>query len=144
MTKEPKNGDPLFLDFQGQQIEGVKINEEFVKREDITFEKHRIHLPRQFLKLNERNVVEMCFSNSYVTNSAGLHFHKDPQDGKTYVFSHLEPFFCHRFFPCFDQPSVRAPLKLSVMVPNSQWNVIANGEENGDKNTRVSLDSPQF
>ena len=62
-------------------------------------------------------------------NSAGLHFYKDPQDGKVYIYSHLEPFFCHRFFPCFDQPSIRASLKLSVVVPNPDWILIANGVE---------------
>jgi aminopeptidase N len=39
----------------------------------------------------------------------------------------LEPFFCNRWFPCFDQPSLRAPLKLSVTVPVEKWVVFGNG-----------------
>jgi hypothetical protein len=46
-----------------------------------------------------------------------------------YIYSHLEPFFCHRFFPCFDQPSVKAPLKLSVISPKQEWKVIGNSLE---------------
>ena len=87
--------------------------------------------------MDQPNEVEFEFKNTYVTNSAGLHYYKDPQDSKVYIYSHLEPFFCHRFFPCFDQPSVRAPLKLSVVVPTLGWNVIANGDETDVKRMQV-------
>lgn len=95
----------------------------------IRFEQHRIYLPNALLRADASNKVEFEFKNTYVTNSAGLHFYRDPKDSKVYIYSHLEPFFCHRFFPCFDQPSVRAPLKLSVVTPSSDWNIIANGEQ---------------
>jgi aminopeptidase N len=64
-----------------------------------------------------------------VTNSAGLHYFTDAKDGKTYIFSHLEPFFCHNFFPCFDQPSLRARFELSLLVPCAYWKIISNGAE---------------
>ena len=76
-----------------------------------------------------------------MNNSAGLHFYKDPKDQTVYIYSHLEPFFCHRFFPCFDQPSVRAPLKLSVVVPSESWSVIANGVETDVK--RLDINTPE-
>jgi len=110
--------------------------------DQLRFEKHRIYLPTALLKENGNNNVELEFKNTYVTNSAGLHFYRDPQDSKVYIYSHLEPFFCHRFFPCFDQPSVRAPLKLSVVVPNQDWNIIANGEEEAGVQ-KVSVRSPE-
>ena len=78
-----------------------------------------------------------------MSNSAGLHFYTDPKDGKIYIYSHLEPFFCHRFFPCFDQPSVRAPLKLSVLVPDQDWNIIANGAETAIKKSQVDSNEAQ-
>jgi aminopeptidase N len=46
--------------------------------------------------------VKFEFKNTFVDNSAGLHHFKDPVDGKIYIYSHCEPFFCHRWFPCFD------------------------------------------
>ena len=64
-----------------------------------------------------------------MNNSAGLHRFEDKEDKKVYIYSHCEPFFCHRFFPCFDQPSIRAPLTLEVIVPEENWVVIANGVE---------------
>lgn len=53
----------------------------------------------------------------------------DPKDNEVYIYSHLEPFFCHRWFPCFDQPSLRAPLRLSIISPDTHWQVISNGKK---------------
>jgi aminopeptidase N len=68
----------------------------------------------------------MKFTNSYVNNSSGFHRFEDPVDQEVYMYSHLEPFYCHRWFPCFDQPDLRAKLKLQVLTPESKWKVIAN------------------
>ena len=87
------------------------------------------------------NRVQFGFENSYVTNSAGLHYYKDPKDAKVYIFSHLEPFFCHRFMPCFDQPDLRAPLSLTVTSPDKQWLVIANGKERNTDGTNWEFDT---
>lgn len=76
-----------------------------------------------------------------MTNSAGLHYFKDPADDRVYLYTHLEPFFCHRFFPCFDQPSIKAPLKLSVVSPegNRTWKVIANAKETDNSSNQKDL-----
>ena len=115
----------------------MKINDRFATPSQVKFERHRIYLPADLLLAGGQNTVQFEFKNTYVTNSAGLHYYKDPKDQKVYIYSHLEPFFCHRFFPCFDQPSVRAALKLSVVVPSADWNLIANGEETAVKRTQV-------
>ena len=81
-------------------IRNVKING--VENCAITFERQRIQIPYEHLNQPGNNVVTLEFENTYVVNSAGLHFYKDPKDEKVYIYSHLEPFFCHRFFPCFD------------------------------------------
>jgi aminopeptidase N len=79
-------------------------------------------------KLTEgANTVSLKFKNTYVNNSAGLHWFEDPANQKVYIFSHLEPFFCHRVFPCFDQPDVKAPLKLTMHCPLTEWVAIGNG-----------------
>jgi|LauGreDrversion4_2_1035121.scaffolds.fasta_scaffold87977_2 aminopeptidase N len=76
--------------------------------------------------LSRLNTAEVTFENSYVSNSAGLHKYVDPKDNQTYIYSHLEPFNCHRWFPCFDQPSVRAPLTITLAVPSKDWTVVSN------------------
>lgn len=125
----------LFLDFHGEGIKELVINDRVIPHEEIAFSKHRIFLgqcmpeyrkPLQYFKSSAPNVVHITFENSYVTNSAGLHKYTDPTDKQVYIYSHLEPFNCHRWFPCFDQPSIRAPLTLQVAVPSRDWTVAAN------------------
>jgi aminopeptidase N len=95
---------------------------------DIEFLNHRITVQNQkLLKPGAENTMSFMFENTFVNNSAGLHKFVDPKDQRTYIFSHCEPYFCHRWFPCFDQPSVRATIDLKVMVPGEDWKVVANG-----------------
>jgi aminopeptidase N len=119
--------DDLFIDFHGEEIQEVSINGERVPLKDVSFSKHRIHIGQHYLHPDAINTVSVKFLNSYVNNSAGLHRFQDPKDNEIYIYSHLEPFNCHRWFPCFDQPSIRAPLKLSVIVPDPSWEVVGNG-----------------
>ena len=79
------------------------------------------------MKIDEEMTISIRFENTYVTNSAGLHRFVDPEDNNIYFYTHLEPYFCNRWFPCFDQPSIRAPLAVEVAVPDAQWKVYSNG-----------------
>jgi aminopeptidase N len=121
------NKDDVKLDFQGKQISDIQVNGYDVSEQGVTFEKHQVVFPAKLFKKLGENTICLHFRNTYVTNGAGLHYYKDPKDNKVYIFSHLEPFFCNRFFPCFDQPSIRAPLKLQVLSPDAKWQVISNG-----------------
>lgn len=106
----------------------MKINGKDVSQTDLEFLDHRIKVTNdQLLLENKQNEIDFAFENTFVDNSAGLHKYVDPKDNRTYIYSHCEPFFCHRWFPCFDQPSVRAPLDLQVLSPSQEWKVIANG-----------------
>ena len=104
------------------------VNGVEVKEEDASFSHHRIKiLNESLLNQGQDNTISFQFQNTFVDNSAGLHKYVDPKDKRTYIFSHCEPYFCHRWFPCFDQPSVRATLDLKVLAPEDDWVVIANG-----------------
>lgn len=61
-----------------------------------------------------------------MNNSTGFHRFEDQYDGEVYLYTHLEPFNCNRWFPCFDQPSIRAPLTLKVVTPDHKWQMISN------------------
>ena len=126
--EELKDGD-LFLDFHGKATKGIYVNESLVDPNK-AFMRHRIFLPRQLL-VPGKNTARISFLNTYVTNSAGLHRFQE-SDNSIYIFSHLEPFFCHRIFPCFDQPDMRAPISLAVHTCNPNWVVVGNGAD--DKN----------
>lgn len=85
-----------------------------------------VHVPCDLFDTAKPNCIELAFENTYVTNSAGLHRFQDPEDNMIYLYTHLEPFFCNRWFPCFDQPSFRAPLLLEVVTPIKDWSVFGN------------------
>ena len=116
----------IFLDFHGEQVLSLTVNGE---KADIKFSQHKLYLPKENLKTDEEVVVKIGFENTYVTNSAGLHRFQDPEDQRIYLYTHLEPYFCNRWFPCFDQPCIRAPLALSVAVPDKDWKVFANANK---------------
>jgi len=89
----------------------MKINGADLDDDKLSFTDHKISFPAANL-VKGTNQISFYFYNTYVTNSAGFHRFEDPEDKKIYLYTHLEPFFCNRWFPCFDQPSIRAPLKL--------------------------------
>ena len=121
-----KKVEEIFFDFHGEQVKRLEVNGK--QADQIRFEGHKLYLPTD--TLNEgKNQVLISFENTYVTNSAGLHRFQDPEDGNIYLYTHLEPFFCNRWFPCFDQPSIRAPLRLKVVIPDQAWKVFANSPQ---------------
>ena len=93
-------------------------------------------LPKNYLKSNAFNRVNIVFETDYVNNSQGLHKFVDPSDNEVYLYTNLEPFCCHKVFPCFDQPCIRAPLFLTVISPDSKWEIISN--ESCNKKIRVN------
>lgn len=116
--------EDLFFDFQGKAVAGMTING---VETDHLFKGQRVYLNKDNIK-EGKNTVELKFKNTYVQNSAGLHWFQDPEDERVYLFSHLEPFFCNRIFPCFDQPDIKAPLSLTVYCPDHNWVAVGNGK----------------
>jgi len=62
--------------------------------------------------------------SEYVTDCQGVHYFHDQQDGTEYVYSELETNFCHIWFPCFDQPDLKARYELLAAV-TQDWTVIS-------------------
>jgi aminopeptidase N len=116
----PANG--LFLDFQGARILEGEANGTTVP---LAVSGHRVALPADRLRPG-RNVVRIRYENPFDKDGSGLHKSNDPADGLEYVYSDCEPFNANRFFPCFDQPDLKATYAVSVTAP-SDWVVVANG-----------------
>lgn len=47
-------------------------------------------------------------------------------DQKQYLYTQFEPFFANRVFPLFDQPDLKAKMKLAVSYPQSWETAISN------------------
>lgn len=59
---------------------------------------------------------------------------KDPEDGEVYLYTQFETFYAHFCFPCFDQPDIKATMKLRSFSPG-EWKVITNRFESDTTNS---------
>jgi aminopeptidase N len=66
--------------------------------------------------------AQMAYSN---TGNA-LHKFTDPEDGEVYLYAKAGMDKAPDIFACFDQPDLKAPIRLAVTAP-PQWTVLANG-----------------
>eukprot|EP00808_Paulinella_micropora_P004580 g40631.t1 len=119
--QESKAEEALFLDFVGATIVEMKVNSAVIK--EPSFKSNRIYLPDAQL-VDGTNQVEVRYVNAYNHDGKGFHQFVDPVDQKEYLFTDFEPFDCHRLLPCFDQPSLRAPLSLQVSAPK-HWTCVS-------------------
>ena len=126
LTYYPKNEikEGLFLNFMGE-IHSLEINGK--KVDNFKFEKYRLDLDLTLLKEGE-NKIKILYSGDYNHNGVGLHHCIDPSDKKEYLYTQMEPYDCHRLLPCFDQPDIKAVLKLKVLSPK-EWRVLSNAYE---------------
>ena len=126
MSYYPKNEikEGLFLNFVGE-IHSLEINGK--KVDNFKYEKYRLDLDLSLLKEGE-NKIKILYSGDYNHNGVGLHHCIDPSDKKEYLYTQMEPYDCHRLLPCFDQPDIKAILKLKVLSPK-EWRVLSNAYE---------------
>jgi aminopeptidase N len=75
--------------------------------------------------LEATNRLRIRATMPYQHEGKGLHFFRDPTDGRVYLHSQFEPFDAHRVYPCFDQPDLKAPFRLTVEAP-ADWVVVSN------------------
>jgi aminopeptidase N len=63
---------------------------------------------------------------AYSHDGEGLHRHVDPADGRAYLYAMSFLAAAPRWFACFDQPDLKAPVRLDVRCPRD-WLVRGNG-----------------
>lgn len=69
------------------------------------------------------NKIEVAYKQKYSKTGDGLHRFQDPEDSQFYLHTQFEPYDANRFMPCFDQPDLRASLKMEVTAPK-HWQVV--------------------
>jgi len=83
------------------------------------------------------NTVQLKYLNPYNTNRVGLHTYTDQSDNQQYLYSQFEAFHCYHVFPCFDQPSLKAKMSLTVMC-HRDWVTVSNSIERKYDNAKDS------
>ena len=101
----------LGLDFVGQKISSLTINQTLVENKDGDAQKiftdATVFLQPQYLKKGP-NEISMQILTKYTNTGEGLHSFTDETDGLQYLYTQFEVNFCHQVFPCFDQPDIKA------------------------------------
>ncbi|RZA07361.1 MAG: aminopeptidase N [Proteobacteria bacterium] len=116
----------LFLDFMEGKVAKLSINGQAA--DTALFDGQIIRLPAGSLRWDSANSVEVEYEHPYNHSGNGLHQFKDPVDGRIYLYTQFEPFSAHRFFPCFDQPDLKATYELNALAPKD-WKVISSARE---------------
>jgi aminopeptidase N len=84
--------------------------------------------------LQPSNVLTVRARCAYSRTGEGLHRFEDPVDGLVYLWAMSFLDDAQRMFACFDQPDLKAVVRLAVDAP-PEWTVVGNarGERDGDR-----------
>jgi len=118
--------EDVFFDYKGVAVLSLIVNGTSLQVKDFPdlFNAHKIMLPAKFLKAG-KNHVEISFHAEFVTDCQGMQKYVDKEDNTEYIYTESEPYSAHRWFPCFDQPDLKAPYEL-VVLASEGWTVVAN------------------
>ncbi|CAI2373227.1 unnamed protein product [Moneuplotes crassus] len=122
----------LFLNYKGDSIYYIKINGKKISAKENIFRENKVYLPTKYLQ--EHNIVDIRFKGIYRKDGNGLHYYEDPDDNEIYLYTQFETFHASKCFPCFDQPDIKATMKLRSFSPGD-WKVVTNEFENETTNS---------
>ncbi len=114
------NAAALDLDFSGGSVSEVIANGQGI---DINYNGFFITLPATALRAGN-NSVTINYQHPFDQDGTGLHRFVDPEDGNTYLYTYLWPYYSNRLFPNFDQPNLKATYELTVRAAND-WQVVS-------------------
>jgi len=115
--------DNIFVDYRGEKVHAIIVNGHRVTTGN-PFREHKVFFPQEHLKQGP-NSVFIRFTTAYVRDVEGVMYFKDKDDGEEYLYTDNEPFNCHKAFPCFDQPDLKAKLSFAAVV-TQDWTVSGN------------------
>ncbi|MCU1658096.1 MAG: pepN, partial [Pseudonocardiales bacterium] len=112
-------GQSTFVDVAARALRGASLNGRPL---DTATTDSRLTLSA----LEPENELIVDAVMSYSHDGEGLHRHVDPADGRTYLYAMSFLDAAPRWFACFDQPDLKAPVTLSVTCP-PDWMIAGNG-----------------
>lgn len=112
----------MHIDFKGTDIKRILVNNQ---QHEININEGFIILDPSKLKL-DNNVVSVLYRNKYDNDGSGCVSFIDV-DEKQYLYTQFESYFASRVFPLFDQPDLKAKMRLNVVSP-LEWKKILSNE----------------
>jgi aminopeptidase N len=113
----------VVLDFRGRRLGRVMLNG--VELDRPLLRHGHLLLPRARLRAGS-NTVALDFVADIAPSGASIIRSDDPSDGSTYLYTLLVPADANQLFPCFDQPDLKARVRLTLTA-RAAWSVVANG-----------------
>ena len=110
----------LTIDFTGGSVIELLVNDAQVVA---NYNGYFITIPADQLQSGS-NSIQITYSHPFDGDGTGLHRFVDPEDGQTYLYTYLWPYYANRLLPSFDQPSLKATFALSVLAPQD-WIVVS-------------------
>jgi aminopeptidase N len=111
------------VDFRGRRLGPVRVNGAPIQAPRVLH--GHLVLPAGSLRDGE-NTVTADFVADIAPSGASIIRTEDGSDGSTYLYTLLVPADANQLFPCFDQPDLKARLRLVLTAP-ADWSVVANG-----------------
>lgn len=71
--------------------------------------------------------MQVRYKNIYNNDGLGCmaYIDKTVTTPQEYTYTKFQPAGAHRYFPCFDQPDLKAKAKFNIIIP-SNWNAVGN------------------
>lgn len=114
----------LPVDFKIQEIKKILVNDKpiegFQKEGDDGF----LYIKGENLKEGP-NRIAVWYKNKYNNDGSGCVSFIDV-DKKQYLYTQFEPYYANRVFPIFDQPDLKAKMRLDVICPEEWKKVLSN------------------
>ena len=111
---------PLTIDLSGAEVDRVVVNGAEI---NTRYNGFFITIPVAALQIGS-NEIEVEYRHRYGKDGTGLHRFTDPEDGLSYLYTYLWPYYANRLFPAFDQPNLKATFDLQVKAP-AAWTVVS-------------------
>lgn len=118
-----EGGTDAILDFRGRRLTRALANGRPLPAGAAAGAHLRV--PAGLLAPGE-NVLEFGFVADVAPSGASIIRTHDPTDGSDYLYTLLVPADASQLFPCFDQPDLKARVRLALTAP-AAWTVVANG-----------------
>jgi aminopeptidase N len=120
--KRSDTGDAI-LDFRGRRLGRALANGQAIPA-DAAWNGHLIISDR--LLEHGENTLDLEFIADIAPSGASIIRAHDPTDGSDYLYTLLVPADANQLFPCFDQPDLKARVRVALTAP-AAWSVVGNG-----------------
>lgn len=129
-----RGGGDVILDFRGLWLDTPWVNGQALPEAEANGAHLRI--PAAALRDGE-NAVQLRFSAAIAPSGASVIRYHDATDDSDYLYTLLVPADANQLFPCFDQPDLKARVRLTLTTPPG-WTAVANGALDGTERSDVA------